>query len=110
MKEDQLYVRVGKGRAARTEEFGETASVMVDFDKEGEVIGVEVICDYRLIVGGQEIQPKRPPSNHLLVRKDTVLCTVCHSIAPIHPGDGTPLPTYLMALDAFLHDHPAKPH
>jgi hypothetical protein len=48
---------------------------------------------------------------HLIVRKDGVLCTSCATVLPIHPGEsGTPLGTFLVALEMAARKHPAKPH
>jgi uncharacterized protein YuzE len=109
MAEQQLYVRVGEGKAERTDELDETANVLVDF-KEGKVIGIEILDDYRLFVGDKEITAKRAPADHLIVRKEHVLCTVCKEMIPINPGHGTPASTFIMAIDALLIQHPAKPH
>lgn len=37
--------------------------------------------------------------SNLIVRKDHVLCTRCHRVIPVHPGGGTPLRTFVMALE-----------
>lgn len=46
----------------------------------------------------------------LLVRADHLFCPVCGAVEPIHPGDGTPLMTYLVALARAADRHPARPH
>jgi hypothetical protein len=35
---------------------------------------------------------------HLIVRTDSVLCSGCGISEPVHPGDGTPMPTFVDAL------------
>jgi len=47
---------------------------------------------------------------HLIVRKDHVLCTICGCIEPVHPGDGTPLPTFVIALMLLVGRHPQTKH
>jgi len=47
---------------------------------------------------------------HLIVRRDHILCTICKTAIPIHPGDGTPLGSYLMALKGAILGHPVKEH
>lgn len=50
-------------------------------------------------------------TTHLIVRKDGVLCTECAAVLPVHPGEsGTPLGTFLIALEMVARRHPAKPH
>jgi len=46
----------------------------------------------------------------LIVRKDHVACTVCGCIEPIHPGDGTPIDTFILALEIAKMRHPAFSH
>lgn len=46
----------------------------------------------------------------LLVRKDHIFCTRCFAIEPIHPGDGTPISTYIIALQEASRRHPNKIH
>ena len=48
---------------------------------------------------------------HLIVRRDGVLCTVCADVLPVHPGEsGTPLGTFVYALEKLARDHPPTPH
>lgn len=51
-----------------------------------------------------------PPPTHLIVRKDGILCCVCCSLEPVHPGDGTTMDTLLLAFDGVMRRHPAKEH
>lgn len=50
--------------------------------------------------------------DHLLVRRDHVLCTICAAIEPINVGDGMPVPTFILALQRVGRIHnecePAK--
>ncbi len=55
-------------------------------------------------------KPKQLPSPHLIARKDGVLCTVCATVVPVHPGDGTPLPSLLLGYARVVADHPAEKH
>lgn len=34
----------------------------------------------------------------MIVRKDHLVCTKCATIEPLHPGDGTPAPTFVWAI------------
>lgn len=52
----------------------------------------------------------KPVSSALIVRKDHLFCTKCFAIEPVHPGDGTPISTFLMALQDAARRHPDKPH
>jgi hypothetical protein len=45
-------------------------------------------------------------SVHLVVRKDGVLCTRCGTTDPVHPGDGTPLPSFVLGLAGCAERHP----
>lgn len=47
-------------------------------------------------------------SSHLVVRKNGVLCTRCGTIDPVHPGNGTPLPSFLVGLHGYVTRHPPK--
>lgn len=49
-------------------------------------------------------------AGHLLVRKDGVLCTVCGAVAPVHPGNGTPLPSIIHGYQTVVRQHPAARH
>ena len=49
-------------------------------------------------------------SVHITIRKCDVLCTICGEIEPVNPGHGTPMPTFIVALEGVLRRHPAKPH
>lgn len=49
-------------------------------------------------------------SSHLLVRKDHVACTICGEIVPVHPGDGTPMTSFLLGLARVLGMHPSRKH
>lgn len=44
-------------------------------------------------------------SPHILVRKEHVMCARCATIEPVHPGDGTPLPSFVMALALVAKRH-----
>lgn len=50
-------------------------------------------------------RPDEAALDHLVVRKDSVLCTTCGKTEPVHPGDGTPASTFIMALKqlAIIH-------
>lgn len=45
-------------------------------------------------------------ASHLLVRKDDVICTRCLQVVPVSPGDGTPLPSFVLGLLGLLRTHP----
>lgn len=49
-------------------------------------------------------------TSHILVRKDGVLCTRCYITEPVHAGGGTPMSSYLIALEqlAARHQHAIK--
>lgn len=42
---------------------------------------------------------------HIIVRKDDIMCTRCAEIEPVHPGHGTPLPAFVMALAMAVQRH-----
>jgi len=43
--------------------------------------------------------------DRLIVRKEHLLCTQCGTIEPIHPGDGTPASSFILALEAAARRH-----
>lgn len=45
--------------------------------------------------------------DRLIVRKEHVLCTQCGEVEPVHPGDGTPASTFIVALQAVAVRHRA---
>ena len=47
---------------------------------------------------------------NLIARRDGLLCCICGDTEPIHAGDGTPLPTLLIAYTDAQRRHPNKPH
>lgn len=49
-------------------------------------------------------------SSHLIARQDHLLCAVCGEVEPVHAGNGTPLPSLLLAYAMAIERHPAKPH
>lgn len=49
-------------------------------------------------------------TSHLLVRRDGVLCTVCGSTEPVHPGNGNPMPAMLFAYAGVAKRHPRGKH
>ena len=53
---------------------------------------------------------KAHATTHLIVHADRVVCLSCASVLPVHPGDGTPLGNFLLALEMLLEKHPATPH
>ena len=57
------------------------------------------------VVAWKEIRAK--PS-HLTVRRVVVFCARCKKVDPVHPGDGTPLPAFLVALEDCVRRHPAE--
>lgn len=46
----------------------------------------------------------------LIVRTDHVFCSVCGCIESIHAGDGTPIDSYLSALNDAKRRHSKKKH
>jgi hypothetical protein len=64
-----------------------------------------------LLEEGRMSTRKARATTHLIVRKDHVACLTCATVLPIHPGEsGTPLGTFLVALEMALERHPATPH
>lgn len=47
----------------------------------------------------------KPGLYQLIVRKEHVACVVCGKTEPVHPGDGTPAETFIMALEAVGERH-----
>ena len=43
--------------------------------------------------------------SRLLVRRDSVLCTRCGEVLPIHAGDGTPAVAFIIALQIAADKH-----
>lgn len=41
----------------------------------------------------------------ILVRKEHSMCTDCGQIEPVHPGDGIPASTFVMALEMMAKRH-----
>lgn len=47
----------------------------------------------------------------LIVRHEHLFCTLCYCVEPINPGvSGTPINTYILALQMAAARHPNKPH
>ena len=49
--------------------------------------------------------PPLAENGHIIVRKEHTLCARCGTLAPIHPGDGTPMPSFITALELFARKH-----
>ena len=45
--------------------------------------------------------------DRLIVRKEHTLCTQCFEIIPVHPGDGTPASSFILALQNIARQHRA---
>lgn len=53
---------------------------------------------------------RNPTGANLIVRRDGVICSICGDLVPVHPGDGTPLPALLVALEDVRRRHPDRKH
>lgn len=50
-------------------------------------------------------QPTVIITSHLIVREKGVLCTRCFITEPVHCGQGTPMGTFIIALEALAYRH-----
>lgn len=44
-------------------------------------------------------------NGHIIVRKEHVICARCGKIEPVYPGDGTPMPSFIAALEHLARRH-----
>lgn len=49
-------------------------------------------------------------TSHLVVRRDSVCCTVCLGVEPVHAGHGTPMSSLLAAYFGLAKRHPPEKH
>lgn len=61
---DAVYIYVGEGEVAETEEVA--PNVMLDFDAEGRVVGVEVLTASKVLAPGDWTRARLPGLAHVI--------------------------------------------
>jgi hypothetical protein len=104
-RDDRAYVRWDDGRFVR-----ERLDDLVVASAVDELAALEAKKKKEEDPVTKRERTKPEQTAHLIARKDGVLCTVCATVVPVHPGDGTPLPSLLLGYARVVQDHPAKKH